>query len=65
MQVRSLGGEDALEEEIATHSSNSCLENFMDRGAWQATVRGVTKSQTQLSMHPYTHMVDKQQGPTV
>ena len=21
----------------------------MDRGAWQATVRGVTKSQTQLS----------------
>ena len=26
-----------------------CLENFMDRGAWQATVHGVTKSQTQLS----------------
>ena len=24
----------------------SCLENFMDRGAWQATVHGVTKSQT-------------------
>ena len=24
----------------------SCLENSMDRGAWQATVRGVTKSQT-------------------
>ena len=23
----------------------SCLENPMDRGAWQATVRGVTKSQ--------------------
>ena len=22
----------------------SCLENSMDRGAWQATVRGVTKS---------------------
>ena len=21
----------------------SCLENFMDRRAWQATVRGVTK----------------------
>ena len=29
----------------------SCLENSMDRGAWQATVQGVTKSQTQLSMH--------------
>ena len=23
----------------------SCLENFMDRGAWWATVHGVTKSQ--------------------
>ena len=27
----------------------SCLENSMDRGAWQATVHGVTKSQTWLS----------------
>ena len=27
----------------------SCLENSMDRRAWQATVHGVTKSQTQLS----------------
>ena len=27
----------------------SCLENFMDRGAWQATVHGVAKNQTQLS----------------
>ena len=26
----------------------SCLGNSMDRGAWQATVHGVTKSQTQL-----------------
>jgi len=24
----------------------SCLENFMDRGAWWATGHGVTKSQT-------------------
>ena len=24
----------------------SCLENSMDRGAWQTTVHGVTKSQT-------------------
>ena len=24
----------------------SCLENPVDRGAWQATVRGVAKSQT-------------------
>ena len=27
----------------------SCLENFMDRGTWWATVCGVTKRQTQLS----------------
>ena len=27
----------------------SCLENLMDRGAWWATVPGVTKSQTRLS----------------
>ena len=26
-----------------------CLENPMDRGAWWATVQGVTKSWTQLS----------------
>ena len=29
----------------------SCLENSMDRGAWQATVHGVAKSQTQMSTH--------------
>ena len=28
----------------------SCLENSTDRGAWQATVHGVTKGQTGLSM---------------
>ena len=31
----------------------SCLENSMDRGAWQATVHGVAKSQTGLSMHAH------------
>ena len=29
----------------------SCLENTMDRGAWQATVHGVAKSQIQLTTH--------------
>ena len=48
MWVRSLGWEDPLEKEMATHSSISCLKNPMDRGAWWATVPGVTKSQTQL-----------------
>ena len=27
----------------------SCLENPMERGAWQATVHGVAKSQTRLN----------------
>ena len=29
----------------------SCLENPMDRGAWQAIVHGVTKSWARLSAH--------------
>ena len=32
----------------------SCLENSMDRGAWQPTVHGVAKSQTWLSMHVWS-----------
>ena len=31
----------------------SCLGNPMDRGAWWATVHGVAKNQTQLSIHTY------------
>ena len=34
----SLGWEDPLEEDMATQLQYSCLENSMDRGAWQATV---------------------------
>ena len=30
----------------------SCLENSLDRGAWQATVHGVAKSWTRLSTYP-------------
>ena len=32
----------------------SCLENPMDRGAWQAIVHGVAKSQTRLSDFTFT-----------
>ena len=31
------------------------LESFMDRGAWHASVHGVTKSHTWLSTHTHTH----------
>ena len=33
----------------------SCLENPMDRGAWQAIVHGVTQSRTRLSRHTHRH----------
>ena len=33
----------------------SCLDNSMDRGAWWATVLGITRRQTQLDMHARTH----------
>ena len=35
----------------------SCLENPMDRGAWQATVHGVAKSQTRLSDSAQQHPI--------
>ena len=39
-------------EENGNPLQYSCLENPMDRETWGATVHGVAKSQTQLSMHP-------------
>ena len=54
MLVQSLAEEDSLEEGRATHSSILAWRIPMDRGAWQAIVHGVTKSQTRLkrlSMH--------------
>ena len=44
--VQSLGWEDPLEEGMAIHSSILAWRIPMDRGAWKATVHGVTKSQT-------------------
>ena len=54
--VRSLGREDPLEEEMATHSSTLAmdLKNPMDGGAWWATVHRVAKSQTRLSNFAFT-----------
>ena len=37
----------------------SCLENLMDKGAWWATVHGVTKSWTQLRDFTFTFTEEK------
>ena len=47
-QVRSLDPGDPLEKDMATHSSILAWSIPMDRGAWQATFHGVTKSQIRL-----------------
>ena len=49
MQVQSLGWEDPLEEEMATHSNILAWRIPKDRGAWWAAVHGVAKSWTRLS----------------
>ena len=47
-QVCSLGGEDPLEEGMATLSSILAWSILRDRGAWQTTFHGVTKIWTRL-----------------
>ena len=53
--VRSLGREDPLEKETATHARILGQENPMEGGAWWATVHGVAKSRTQLSNFTFFH----------
>ena len=47
--VQSLVWEDSLEEGVTTHSSILAWRIPMCRGAWRATVSGVTKNCTRLS----------------
>ena len=47
-QFPSLGQEDPLEKEMATHSSILAWRIPMDRGDWWATVHGVANCETQL-----------------
>ena len=51
-EVQSLGWEDPLEKEMATHSSTLAWKI-----PWWATVHGVTKSQTGLSNFSFTFTV--------
>ena len=37
----------------------SCLGNSMDRGAWQATVHGVTKGQDRTLLTEQQHMISR------
>ena len=53
--VRFLGWEDPLKEGMATHCSILAWRIPMDRGAWHATVHGVTKSWTWQITHTHTH----------
>ena len=49
MCAGSLGQEDSPGEGNGNPPQYSCLRNPMDKGAWQATAHGVTKSRTRLS----------------
>ena len=61
-RVQSLGREDLLEKEMATHSSILAwkmeepgrLQSMAGYSPWQATVHGVAKSRTQLSNFTFT-----------
>ena len=57
----SLGWEDPLEEGMATHSSILAWRIPMDRGAWWATVHGVSKNQTLNTEH--LHLLTVGQNP--
>ena len=54
IQVGSLDREDPLEEGMGNLLQYSCLENPMDRGAWQVMVHGVTKRRKGLSDFHFT-----------
>ena len=56
--IQSLGYEDPPEKGMTGYPLQySCLESSMDRGAWQATVHGVTNMTAQLTYMKET-MVD-------
>ena len=57
IQVQSLIQEDSPGEGNGNPFHYSCLENPMERGAWWATVHGITKSRTQLSDFTFTFML--------
>ena len=64
-RVRSLGREDPLEESMATHSSTLAWRISTGRGAWWATVYGVTRVRQDLVtklLHRMLHDVNRDQN---
>ena len=53
IQIWSLGQEDTLEKEMATHSSMLAWKNPMDWGVWWAMVLGVSKSRDMAKVIEY------------
>ena len=64
MRLRELAStRTAFGEGTGTPLQFSCLENPMDEGAWWATVHGVAKRQTRLSVFTFTfcfHALEKE-----
>ena len=54
-EVRSLGEEDPLEKEMATHSSVLAWRIPQMEEAWWATVPGISRNRTRLNEH--THLI--------
>ena len=64
MWVLSMGPEDALKKEMATHSTILAWKNPMDGGARQATIHGVTKEseaelRDQMTKQQWMHCFQK------
>ena len=55
MRVQSLGQEDPLEKEMATHSSIFSLENTMDRRAWWYSSLNHKELNTTWQLSTHTH----------
>ena len=55
MGFQSLGREDAPGVGNGSPLQYSCLENSMHRGAWRATVHGVTELDMTQHTHTHTH----------
>ena len=63
-----LGQEDSLENEMATHSIILAWRIPMDKGAWQATVYGVTNellSTTRIIFNSFSFLSFCEKGPVL